>query len=149
MLHSDQTFHELHYSLFGNYFTHFLPPSTSIIYMSAVLTCTFTLPLLPLTSPTSFPSSFLISSQWVIERDERVRNAQAAFDANQKEIARLQAFVDRYVLFFELLAETIQRRALVDHSQALSAARDCAKRFAAGAEKLAATTTTLTLTKDA
>jgi hypothetical protein len=34
----------------------------------------------------------------VIERDERVRNAQAAFDANQKEIARLQAFVDRYVL---------------------------------------------------
>ena len=35
--------------------------------------------------------------QWVIERDERVRNAQAAFDANQKEIARLQAFVDRYV----------------------------------------------------
>ena len=33
--------------------------------------------------------------QWVIERDERVRNAQAVFDANQKEIARLQAFVDR------------------------------------------------------
>ena len=98
MLHSDQTFHELHYSLFGNYFTHFLPPSTSIIYMSAVLTCTFTLPLLPLTSPTSFPSSSLISSQWVIERDERVRNAQAAFDANQKEIARLQAFVDRYII---------------------------------------------------
>ena len=35
--------------------------------------------------------------QWVIERDERVRNAQVAYDANQKEIARLQAFVDRSV----------------------------------------------------
>jgi ATP-binding cassette subfamily F protein 3 len=34
--------------------------------------------------------------QWVVERDERVRNAQVAYDANQKEIARLQAFVDRF-----------------------------------------------------
>ena len=31
-----------------------------------------------------------------MERDERVRNAQALFDANQKEIARLQGFVDRF-----------------------------------------------------
>ena len=44
-----------------------------------------------------FVHAFTINchNQWVIERDERVRNAQAAFDANQKEIARLQAFVDR------------------------------------------------------
>ena len=34
--------------------------------------------------------------QWVIERDERVRQAQALWDANQKEIARLQTFVDRF-----------------------------------------------------
>lgn len=34
--------------------------------------------------------------QWLIERDERVKVAQAAFEANQKEIARLQSFVDRF-----------------------------------------------------
>mmetsp|Transcript_30068 Transcript_30068/g.28734 ORF Transcript_30068/g.28734 Transcript_30068/m.28734 type:complete len:686 (-) Transcript_30068:247-2304(-) len=34
--------------------------------------------------------------QWIFERDERVRTAQVAYDANQKEIARLQAFVDRF-----------------------------------------------------
>jgi ATP-binding cassette subfamily F protein 3 len=34
--------------------------------------------------------------QWIVERDERVRQAQALFDANQKEIARLQGFVDRF-----------------------------------------------------
>eukprot|EP01038_Epipyxis_sp_PR26KG_P010570 gene10570-14198_t len=34
--------------------------------------------------------------QWQLEREERVRNAQALFEANQKEIARLQVFVDRF-----------------------------------------------------
>lgn len=34
--------------------------------------------------------------QWIVERNERVRNAQVAYDANQKEIARLQGFVDRF-----------------------------------------------------
>jgi ATPase subunit of ABC transporter with duplicated ATPase domains len=34
--------------------------------------------------------------QWLIERDERVKAAQAAFEANQREIARLQTFVDRF-----------------------------------------------------
>eukprot|EP01041_Mallomonas_annulata_P002410 gene2410-4679_t len=34
--------------------------------------------------------------QWVVEREERVRSAQAAYDANQREIARLQSFVDRF-----------------------------------------------------
>jgi ATP-binding cassette, subfamily F, member 3 len=34
--------------------------------------------------------------QWMVERDERVRQAQALWDANQKEIARLQTFVDRF-----------------------------------------------------
>jgi ATP-binding cassette subfamily F protein 3 len=31
-----------------------------------------------------------------VEREERVRNAQALYEANQKEIARLQGFVDRF-----------------------------------------------------
>ena len=44
---------------------------------------------------TIFLTMYRTIIQWVIERDERVRNAQAVFDANQKEIARLQAFVDR------------------------------------------------------
>ena len=35
-------------------------------------------------------------AQWVVEREERVRAAQSAFEANQKEIARLQSFVDRF-----------------------------------------------------
>ena len=34
--------------------------------------------------------------QWVVERDERVKQAQQLWDANQKEIARLQTFVDRF-----------------------------------------------------
>lgn len=34
--------------------------------------------------------------QWLIERDERVKVAQAQFEANQREIARLQTFVDRF-----------------------------------------------------
>ena len=34
--------------------------------------------------------------QWVVEREERVRNAQALYDANVKEIERLQGFVDRF-----------------------------------------------------
>lgn len=34
--------------------------------------------------------------QWAVERDERVKQAQALWDANQKEIARLQTFVDRF-----------------------------------------------------
>jgi ATP-binding cassette, subfamily F, member 3 len=34
--------------------------------------------------------------QWMVERDERVRQAQALWDGNQKEIARLQTFVDRF-----------------------------------------------------
>jgi hypothetical protein len=38
-------------------------------------------------------SSYIL--QWLIERDERVKAAQAAFEANQREIARLQGFVDR------------------------------------------------------
>ena len=46
---------------------------------------------------TTVPSFLFFLLQWVIERDERVRNAQVAYDANQKEIARLQAFVDRSV----------------------------------------------------
>lgn len=38
----------------------------------------------------------LIFVQWLVEREERVRNAQALFEANQREIARLQGFVDRF-----------------------------------------------------
>lgn len=34
--------------------------------------------------------------QWLLERDERVKAAVAAYTANQKEIARLQTFVDRF-----------------------------------------------------
>lgn len=34
--------------------------------------------------------------QWLIERDERVKLAQAQFEANQREIDRLQGFVDRF-----------------------------------------------------
>eukprot|EP01036_Dinobryon_divergens_P028535 gene28535-37493_t len=34
--------------------------------------------------------------QWMVEREERVRNAQALYEANQREIARLQGFVDRF-----------------------------------------------------
>ena len=34
--------------------------------------------------------------QWLLERDERVKTAQATYDAAQKEIARLQSFVDRF-----------------------------------------------------
>lgn len=34
--------------------------------------------------------------QWMVEREERQRNAQVAYDANQKEIARMQGFVDRF-----------------------------------------------------
>ena len=32
----------------------------------------------------------------MVEREERVRNAQALYEANQREIARLQGFVDRF-----------------------------------------------------
>ena len=35
-------------------------------------------------------------AQWLVEREERVRNAEAQFEANQKEITRLQTFVDRF-----------------------------------------------------
>ena len=35
-------------------------------------------------------------AQWEIEREERVKMAQAAFEANQREIARLQLYVDRF-----------------------------------------------------
>jgi ATPase subunit of ABC transporter with duplicated ATPase domains len=35
-------------------------------------------------------------AQWLTERDERVERAQAAFEKNQEEIARLQGFVDRF-----------------------------------------------------
>ena len=35
-------------------------------------------------------------NQWLLEREERVRNAQLAFEANQREINRLQGFVDRF-----------------------------------------------------
>ena len=35
-------------------------------------------------------------AQWIVERDERVRAAQSAYEANQKEIARLQSYVDRF-----------------------------------------------------
>jgi len=35
-------------------------------------------------------------AQWEVEREERVKAAQAAFEANQREIARLQTFVDRF-----------------------------------------------------
>jgi ATPase subunit of ABC transporter with duplicated ATPase domains len=34
--------------------------------------------------------------QWMFEREERVRNAQATYDATIKEIDRLQGFVDRF-----------------------------------------------------
>ena len=34
--------------------------------------------------------------QWQIEREERVRAALTAYEANQREIARLQVFVDRF-----------------------------------------------------
>ena len=35
-------------------------------------------------------------SQWQLEREERVQRAQAAYEKNQEEIARLQGFVDRF-----------------------------------------------------
>ena len=35
-------------------------------------------------------------AQWEIEREERVRQAQAAYENNQREIARMQSFVDRF-----------------------------------------------------
>ena len=35
-------------------------------------------------------------NQWLVERVERVNRAQAAYEKNQEEIARLQAFVDRF-----------------------------------------------------
>ena len=35
-------------------------------------------------------------AKWEIEREERVKMAQAAFEANQREIARLQLYVDRF-----------------------------------------------------
>jgi ATP-binding cassette subfamily F protein 3 len=35
-------------------------------------------------------------AQWEVERVERVARAQAAFEKNQEEIARLQGFVDRF-----------------------------------------------------
>jgi ATPase subunit of ABC transporter with duplicated ATPase domains len=35
-------------------------------------------------------------AQWEVEREERVRQAQAAYEANQREIARMQTFVDRF-----------------------------------------------------
>ena len=35
-------------------------------------------------------------AQWTVEREERVRAAQSAYEANQKEIARLQSYVDRF-----------------------------------------------------
>lgn len=34
--------------------------------------------------------------QWQVEREERVKAAQALYEANQREIARLQTFVDRF-----------------------------------------------------
>ena len=34
--------------------------------------------------------------QWLIERDERVKIAQAEYDASIREIERLQGFVDRF-----------------------------------------------------
>tara|TARA_B110000091_G_C13379240_1_gene295482 strand:- start:113 stop:328 length:216 start_codon:yes stop_codon:yes gene_type:complete len=34
--------------------------------------------------------------QWQLERDERVKLQQAAFEKNQEEIMRLQSFVDRF-----------------------------------------------------
>ena len=34
--------------------------------------------------------------QWLVERVERVERAQAAYEKNQEEIARLQGFVDRF-----------------------------------------------------
>lgn len=34
--------------------------------------------------------------QWAIEREERVKAALAEYEANQREIARLQTFVDRF-----------------------------------------------------
>jgi ATP-binding cassette subfamily F protein 3 len=34
--------------------------------------------------------------QWLLEREERMRNALAAYESNQKEIARMQGFVDRF-----------------------------------------------------
>ena len=35
-------------------------------------------------------------AQWQVERDERVRDALAKYEANQREIARLQAYIDRF-----------------------------------------------------
>jgi len=35
-------------------------------------------------------------AQWEVEREERVRQAQAAYEANQRELARMQTFVDRF-----------------------------------------------------
>ena len=35
-------------------------------------------------------------AQWAVEREERAKQAQAAFEANQRNIARLQGFVDRF-----------------------------------------------------
>ena len=34
--------------------------------------------------------------QWLVERDERVKAALTQYEANQREIARLQTFVDRF-----------------------------------------------------
>jgi ATPase subunit of ABC transporter with duplicated ATPase domains len=34
--------------------------------------------------------------QWLVERDERVKVLEAEYEANQREIARLQSFVDRF-----------------------------------------------------
>ena len=34
--------------------------------------------------------------QWLLEREERMKNAIAAYEANQREIARMQGFVDRF-----------------------------------------------------
>ena len=35
-------------------------------------------------------------AQWQVEREERVRDAQAKYDAAQREIARLQTYIDRF-----------------------------------------------------
>ena len=35
-------------------------------------------------------------TQWLVERDERVRDAVAKYEASQREIARLQTYIDRF-----------------------------------------------------
>ena len=81
--------------LLVNWVIRIIAPFLSIISINDI----HSFPLFPLPFFSSRVESNIpfihIIVQWVIERDERVRNAQAAFDANQKEIARLQAFVDR------------------------------------------------------